>query len=162
LGYGVLGHNPTIVRCGMALYGCPSGNSPIFGLQPAMHVRSSVVGVRRIAKGDTVGYGGTFVAPYPCTIVTIPVGYGDGYPRELSNKGVVAIQNKRYHIVGSVCMDELMINVGDDHVEIGANVELVGANITAAELAEKAGTIPYTITTGFSKRMPRFLVEHHV
>ena len=111
-----------------------------------------------IHKGDTVGYGRTFTARRDSRIITVPIGYGDGYPRILSNKADVLVCGKRAPIVGNVCMDMLMADVTDiPEANLDSEVVLMGAQgderITPDELAQLAGTIPYEIMLGFSPRV---------
>ena len=111
-------------------------------------------------KNTGISYGLKYYTDKDSNIVTVPIGYGDGYSRLLTNKGEVLIRGKRYPVVGAVCMDQLMVNVGDDKVEIGDEVVLIGQmeneEISATELANKIGTIPYEITCMINARVPRF------
>ena len=106
-----------------------------------------------------ISYGLTWTSKETTRIVTLPLGYGDGYFRALSNKAFVLIRGKRYPIVGRICMDQLMVNVGSDEVFNGDDVVLIGSqgeeSISAQELAELAGTIPYEIFTNLNNRLPR-------
>lgn len=128
--------------------------------KPVLSLRSKVVFIKRVPKNTGISYGLKYYTENDSNIVTVPIGYGDGYSRLLTNKGEVLIRGKRYPVVGAVCMDQLMVNVGDDRVEIGDEVVLIGqaANeeITATELADKIGTIPYEITCMINARVPRF------
>ena len=122
------------------------------------------VGVFPYAPSTPVGYGGTFVTTRPTTLATIPVGYADGYPRSLSNKGSVVIRGKKAPIAGNICMDQLMADVTDiEGVEDGDEATLIGEScgekITADEIARLAGTINYEITCGISKRVPRIFFK---
>jgi alanine racemase len=151
------------VRPGLALYG---GGAP--GLAPVMRFVTAIASLRDLVPGDTVSYGGWFRAERPTRIATLPVGYADGYPRRLSSQlqppgdpAPVLVRGRRCPVVGSVCMDMLMVDVtelGDD-VGIGDEAVLFGAQadiaITPAELAARAGLIEYEITCGISKRVPR-------
>lgn len=151
-----------MVRPGIAVYGIyPSGQvSTGMNLKPVLSLRSKVVFIKRVPKNTGISYGLKYYTENDSNIVTVPIGYGDGYSRLLTNKGEVLIRGKRYPVVGAVCMDQLMVNVGDDRVEIGDEVVLIGqaANeeITATELADKIGTIPYEITCMINARVPRF------
>ena len=155
----------SIVRPGMSLY----GYSPIpeltgkFDLKPILTLRTKVVMMRKIRKGESVGYDRLFISDKPTTIATIPVGYGDGYFKTLTNKSQCLINGKRYNLVGTVCMDECMVDVGDDDIKVGDEVVLLGKQgneeITAFELANKIGTIQYEILTAISARVPRLYIE---
>ena len=150
-----------IVRPGMSLYGYPPEKHLLSKLQvrPVMTLKTNVFLTHRIKKGDSVGYSQLYVADKDTTIATLPIGYGDGYPRTLTGKGECLINGKRYDIVGSVCMDACMVDVGDDDVKLGDEVILIGnqgsETITAFDIAEKIGSIPYEITTAISARVPR-------
>ena len=126
-----------------------------------MRVSTQVLLVRDLPTGVALSYGGTFVTQRPSRIATLPVGYADGYPRALSNKGQVLIHGCRAPILGRVCMDMCMADVTDvpARVEPGDEVVLLGSQgeecIDAWGLAELADTIPYEVLTGFSERIPR-------
>jgi alanine racemase len=152
-----------MVRAGIGLYGTllelPEGR-----LQYAQQLVCRPVRIERIAAGDTVGYGRTFKAERDMRIMTLPIGYGDGYPRILSNRADVLVCGKRAPIIGRVCMDQLMIDVTDiPEADLRSEAVLMGAQgderITPDELARLAGTIPYEIMLGFSPRIPREYVD---
>ena len=116
--------------------------------------------MQHLEAGEGIGYGSTYVTPEPMTIATIPVGYADGYPRSLSNRGTVLIQGTRCPVVGRICMDQFMVAVPDTiTVKPGDKVVLLGSqgheSISALEIAALASTIPYEIFCGFSDRVPR-------
>ena len=152
------------VRLGISLYGChPSDETRVpISLEPVMSLMSEVVFVKRVPKGAPVSYGCTWRAPKATTIATIPIGYGDGYPRALSNKGQVLIRGKRMPVVGTVCMDQLMVDCGEERVEVGDPVALIGSQgeerISAEEVARWLNTIPYEVTTQINTRVPRVFV----
>lgn len=155
--------NIDMVRAGISLYGLyPSEevdkNAVI--LQPALELKSHVTYIKIVPAGTAVGYGGTFITDKPTKIATIPVGYGDGYPRPLSNKGYVIIRDKKVPIIGRVCMDQFMVDVSEiDNVEEDDEVILVGRSehevISVEELAELAGTFNYEFVCDLGKRIPR-------
>lgn len=156
-----------MVRAGITLYGLwPSDQvrRDIIALKPALSLHSSVVYVKEIEPGTPVSYGGTFVADHKMKIATIPVGYGDGYPRSLSNKGYVLIRGQKAQILGRVCMDQFMVDVteisdiqnGDPVVLIGRDGEL---EITMEELGTLSGRFNYELACCFSKRIPRAYVR---
>lgn len=155
----------TDARPGIIQYGImPSLDVPNrLGLKPALSFYSKVVHVQHLGAGEKIGYGGTYTTDRPMTIATIPVGYADGFPRSLSNRGSVLIHGKRCPIVGRVCMDQLMVSMPDGvGVAPGDEVVLIGTqgqeSITVLELATLTGTIPYEIFTGFSERVPRIYI----
>ena len=122
--------NMDMVRAGITLYGLwPSEevSRDIISLKPVLSLKSHIVYVKEISKGTCVSYGGTFQAKDDMRIATIPVGYGDGYPRSLSNKGSVLIQGKRAAVLGRVCMDQFMVDVTDiPAAKEGDEVTLIG------------------------------------
>lgn len=155
-----------MVRLGISLYGCWSRTGGIEApveLEPVLSLMSEVVFVKRVGPGTPVSYGCTWKAPKETTIATIPIGYGDGYPRGLSNKAQVLIRGQRLAVVGRVCMDQLMVDCGDVRVEVGDPVVLIGRQgderITAEEVARWLDTIPYEVTTQINARVPRVFVD---
>jgi alanine racemase len=150
-----------LVRMGLMLYGlypAPSLQERCT-LRPAMSVRSAVGLVRRVPAGEGVSYGLTFAPERDTTIVTIPIGYGDGYPRLLSNSGSVLIGGTRRPIAGRVTMDTVMADVSDDDVATGDEVVLIGVQgaeeITATEIADLTQTINYEVVCSIGPRIPR-------
>ncbi len=152
-----------MVRAGIILYGLyPSDalDRGLLSLKPVMSFVSKVSYVKTLKKGDSVSYGRTFICPKDMKIATIPVGYADGYPRLLSNKGRVIINGQYAPIVGRICMDQFMVDVTDiDDVKTGTKVTLMGldreAHITADEIANLTDTINYEVVCDISKRVPR-------
>jgi alanine racemase len=151
-----------MVRCGVALYGLdPFQEDPVArGLSPAMSLHSYVADVKRFAVGDSVGYGQTWRAPADTCVGILPLGYGDGVRRGLSNNAEVLIGGRRYPIVGTVSMDNVTVDLGPGStVEPGAEAVLIGAQgterILAEEVAGRLGTINYEVTCGISARVPR-------
>jgi alanine racemase len=152
----------SMVRPGRILYGISPSNelSKVINLKPVMSLVSEVCYFKVTKQGDSVSYGRTWTAKEDTRIATIPIGYGDGYTRRLSNKGEVLIRGKRYKIAGTVCMDQLMINLGPDGTAYnGDKVTLIGSDgeetITAENMAEWIGAEPLEIVTGFNGRLPR-------
>ena len=147
-----------MVRPGIGLYG--SCVPALQGrLRPAQTLTTRPIRIQRIAAGDTVGYGRTFTAQRDTLVMTLPIGYGDGYPRLLSNRASVLVRGRRAPLIGRVCMDMIMADVTDvPGVSMDDEVVLLGAQggerITADELAEYAETIPYEIMLGFGARIP--------
>jgi alanine racemase len=146
------------VRPGLALYGV----SPFsdrkggdLGLQPAMSLESTVIATRRVPKGETVGYGGTWKAARNSSIAIVAAGYGDGLPRNLPSETPVLIADKRAPIVGRVSMDMIAVDVTDlPPVFVGDPVILWGAGLPVEEIAHHAGTIPYELLCSVSQRVP--------
>lgn len=152
-----------MVRAGIALYG--SCMPEMEGeLRHAQTLVTRPVRIETIQPGDTVGYGRTFRAERETVVMTLPIGYGDGYPRILSNRADVLVRGKRARIIGRVCMDMLMADITDiPGVTLSDEVVLMGRQndecITPDELAERAETIPYEIMLGFQPRIPRVFVD---
>jgi len=151
-----------LVRPGIMLYGAYPSESFVskVTLKPVMSWKSRVADVRSVSAGAPVSYGRTYYTKRPSRIVTVPVGYADGYSRHLSNRGSVLIRGRRAPVVGTVCMDWIMVDAtGIPDVEVGDEVTLMGlqadAYISAAELAKNAGTISYEILCSVGKRVPR-------
>ncbi len=152
-----------MVRAGIGLYGsCMPELSD--QLQQAQMLVTRPVRIERIAAGDTVGYGRIFRAERDTLVMTLPIGYGDGYPRILSGRAEVLVHGRRAPVIGRVCMDMLMVDITDiPGVELSDEVVLMGRqngeSITPDELAERAETIPYEIMLGFAPRVPREIVD---
>lgn len=152
----------TMVRPGIMLYGyAPRQDLPVSPpLRPVMSLVSKVSLVKTVEPHTSISYGRKYFTRSRTRIATIPIGYGDGYSRLLTNKADVLINGRRYPCVGTVCMDHIMADVGpDDAVQVGHDVTLMGTDgpetITAWELAEKIGTIPYEVTCNISPRVQR-------
>ncbi|HUA47825.1 MAG TPA: alanine racemase [Solirubrobacteraceae bacterium] len=151
-----------LVRCGIAVYGCdPMNEDPSsHGLEPALELTSYVAAVKPAAPGQSAGYGRRFIADAPTLIATVPIGYGDGIRRALTNNCDVLIRGRRYPLVGTVSMDNVTIDVGSgDAVAIGDRVTIIGVDgdqrVSAEELAQRIGTINYEVVCGISARVPR-------
>ena len=151
-----------IVRPGIVLYGVlpDPASQPTIPLRQALSLVSRVVFFKVVRAGNPVSYGATWQSSVDTRIVTVPVGYGDGYPRALSSRGEVLLHGQRHPLVGRVCMDQFMVDIGaagEAHNE--DEVVLIGhqgdAGITTEALAQRAGTIPYEILTGLNERIPR-------
>jgi alanine racemase len=150
-----------LVRPGILLYGVyPTADVPrAITVRPALSWKSRVVYFKVVKPDHPVSYGSTWQTDHPARVVTIPVGYGDGYFRALSNVAQVMIRGKRYPVVGRVCMDQIMVNIEWDTAYNGDEVVLIGADggerITCEDLAQWAGTIPYEVLTNINTRVPR-------
>jgi alanine racemase len=154
------------VRPGVALYGMHPSNEqpPAFSLRPALSLKSRVTRVRELSPSSGVSYGRTFLTTVPTQAVLVPVGYGDGYSRSLSNKGVVLIGGQRAAIIGRICMDQFVVNIsGIQGVQQDDEVVLIGEQggerILAEEVASLAGTINYEVTTALLPRVVRVYLK---
>ncbi|MBK8251959.1 MAG: alanine racemase [Polyangiaceae bacterium] len=156
------------VRPGIALFGATPQNSQLPELKPVMRVRSEIVALRTIPKGEAIGYGHTWRAERESRIATVPMGYADGLDRLLSNKGHGLVHGKRAPIAGTVSMDLTMLDVtdvpnakvGDEIVWLGPQEGSLGKDvITADEIAEQTGRISWEVLTSVSRRVPRFYRE---
>lgn len=155
--------NLDMIRSGLSTYGLyPSEEveQSRLLLAPALELISHVIFVKELEAGCSIGYGSTYITERRTKVATIPIGYGDGYPRNLSNKGRVIIKEQYAPIIGRVCMDQFMVDVTDiPEVEAGDKVTLVGADgqtrIAVEELAELAGTFNYEFVCDLGKRIPR-------
>lgn len=149
-----------LVRPGIAMYGLsPVPSMGTFGLRPAMTLVARTALVKRVPAGSGVSYGLTYTTPKETTLALVPAGYGDGVPRHGSNVLEVLAGGRRRRIAGRVCMDQFVIDVGDDAVEPGDEVIMFGpgdqGEPTAQEWAEAIGTISYEIVTRIGSRVPR-------
>ena len=150
-----------LVRPGIALYGIPPAPhlAGKVSLRRVMRLRARVVHVKRVASGTPIGYGHAYRAPRDTTIATLPIGYGDGYPRLAGGKGEVLLKGSRVRIAGRVSMDQCTVDAGDLAVTVGDEAELWGETVPVEEVAEVAQTIPYEVLTGVSRRVPRVFVQ---
>jgi alanine racemase len=149
-----------LVRCGIALYGLAPGPSVTAeALTPALRFEARVTFVKRVAAGEGISYGLRYRPGRPTTIATVPVGYADGVPRALSERGEVLIGGRRRRIAGTITMDQLMVDCGDADVQIGDEVVLLGrqgeAEVSADEWAALTGTINYEIVSRIGPRVVR-------
>jgi alanine racemase len=154
-----------LVRCGVAIYGLdPFQRDPAEqGLTPALSLRSYVAAVKRFDPGDSAGYGRTWTADAPTCVATIPIGYGDGWRRALSNNADLLIRGRRHPLVGTVSMDNITAELGPEtDVVVGDEVVLIGEQggerILAEEVARRLDTINYEVTCGIGRRV-RYLHE---
>jgi alanine racemase len=149
-----------LVRCGVAIYGLdPFQSEPAdHELEPALELRSYVAAVKPVAAGESAGYGRRFVAGSDSWLGTIPIGYGDGYRRGLTNDADVVVGGRRVPLVGTVSMDNVTVDLGPGDappVECGTPAVLIGEGVLAEELARRLGTINYEVTCAISGRVPR-------
>ena len=160
--------NMDMVRAGITTYGLyPSEevSKDIVPLRAAMSLYSHIVYCKTIHAGQSVSYGGLFTATKDTRVATIPVGYGDGYPRSLSGKGYVLIHGKKAPILGRVCMDQFMVDISEiPEAMEGDKVTLLGMDgterITAEELGELSGRFNYEFVCDLGKRIPRVYIQH--
>ena len=159
--------NMDMVRAGITLYGLwPSDEvrQDIVKLTPALSWYTHISYIKEVEPGNAVSYGGTYTVEKPMRIATIPVGYGDGYPRGLSNKGYVLINGKKAPILGRVCMDQFMVDVTRiPEAKEGALVTLIGRDgeeqITMEKLGDLSGRFNYELACDIGKRIPRVYLE---
>jgi alanine racemase len=147
-----------MVRPGLLAYGYSSSGA-VEGIAPCFSLKSRVSYFKVVEAGTGIGYGHTHVTKKRTRIVTVPIGYGDGYRRALSNRGSVLIGGKRFPIVGLICMDQFMVDVGESEVHVGDEVVLIGKQggeeISVLEIASLCDTIVYELLCLFNERIPR-------
>jgi alanine racemase len=145
-----------MVRPGVMFYGIyPVGVQHTVEIAPALTWKSHVAFSKITRPGHPVSYGSLWQSDVPTRIVTIPCGYADGYFRRMTNKAQVIVNGKKYPQVGRICMDQFMVNVGDDLVAVGDEVLLLGDGITAYDLGDWMGTNEYEVLTNINGRVPR-------
>jgi len=155
------------VRPGIILYGCyPSSdvNRDQLDIKPVMSIKANIIYLKKIPTGYSISYGRKFTTKRESLIATLTLGYADGYPRLLSGKGHVIINGVYAPVVGTICMDQCMVDVTDvPGVCLGSEVVVMGRQgdleITADEIAQKTGTINYEIVCGFGQRLPKVYVK---
>lgn len=160
--------NLDMVRAGITVYGLyPSEEvkKELVPLKPAMEMKSHIVHVKEITPGTEISYGGIYTADSVRRIATVPVGYADGYPRSLSNKGCILVAGKRAPICGRVCMDQMMVDVTEIPEAVpGLEVTMFGrdgdAYLSVDELAELSGRFNYEFVCDLSQRVPRIYLRH--
>ena len=160
-------NNGNLIRPGIILYGLsPSARLDIgYEQRPIMSVKSAVSMIKTINKGDAVSYGRTFIANREMKVATVPIGYADGYPRTMSNRGYVLINGRKAPIIGRVCMDQMTVDVTNiEDVNIDTVVTVIGRDgefvITLDDIAEVCDTISYEIMCNISIRMPRVYIKN--
>jgi alanine racemase len=159
--------NLDMVRAGITTYGLwPSADvSQKMDLHPALELKSHIAYIKEVEAGVPISYGGTYVTEKKTIVATIPVGYGDGYPRSLSSKGYVLIHGKKAPILGRVCMDQFMVDVTDlPEAKMDDEVTLIGkdgdAKITLEELGALSGRFNYEFACDLDKRIPRIFFKN--
>jgi alanine racemase len=150
-----------LVRCGIGVYGIPPAPhlADRAGLRPVMRLYARIAHTRRVEAGTPIGYGRAYRAVLPSTIVTIPVGYADGYPRLVEQGGCVVRHGRRLPIAGRISMDMLMVDAGTLPVHVGDTVELWGEALPVGEIAAAARTIPHEVLARVSGRVPRVYMQ---
>ncbi len=172
---GIIGYKNShfnMIRPGLALYGLYPAKYDVgtaqcavptfmtkINLKPVLSLKTRIIFVKKVPVGFGVSYGHTYVTKKKTIIVTLPIGYGDGYPRNLSNQAPVLIKGRHFKVCGNICMDQIMVDVGNLPVKAGDEVVLIGSQgksrISVEELAGLAGTISYEIVCGLGSRVPR-------
>lgn len=160
-----------LVRTGLLIYGLSPLASDLVQprLVPALSWKSRIACVKSVPAGEHLSYGGLYTTPRPTRIACVSVGYADGFPRALSNLGVVLVRGQRCRVVGAVCMDQMLVDVGDIAACAGDEVVLIGeqmneragrpSRITANEVAAAQGTVVHEIVARLGKRLPRVEIE---
>ena len=149
-----------LVRPGVMLYGIyPVGPAKTIDIAPALRWKSRVAYSKVTLPGHPVSYGSLWQSEVETRIVTVPCGYADGYFRRMTNRAQVLVKGRRYPQVGRICMDQFMVNVGEDDITVGDEVILLGDGITAYDLAEWTGTNEYEVLTNINSRVPRIYLR---
>lgn len=153
----------TMVRPGLVVYGLYPKPGLGINLKPVLSLKTRVIFIKQVPAGYGISYGHVYITKRLAYVVTLPVGYGDGYPRNLSNLGPLLIGGRRFHVSGRICMDQVMVDVGKFKPRLGDEVVLIGKQgkkkIAVEELADLAGTIPYEIVCGLGSRIPRIYIS---
>ncbi|MGH2807706.1 MAG: alanine racemase [Actinomycetota bacterium] len=156
-----------LVRCGIASYGLSPGaelRAADHDLRAVMSLRARINMVKSVPAGEALSYGLNYELPRTARVITVPAGYADGYDRRLSGRADVLVDGKRFRVSGTVCMDQFMVDVGDEDVMTGATATLIGTDgnetISAEELAAHIGTINYEVTSRVPSRVPRFYASN--
>ncbi len=151
-----------MVRPGLIAFGYfPRADIPdnLRSIKPCFSIKAKIAYFKQVPAGFGISYSHTYITTKPTHILTIPVGYGDGLRRSLSNKGMILLKGKRYPMVGTICMDQFMVDIGSDSGYVGEIVTIVGQDneqqISIEELSRSCDTIPYEILCGFNDRLPR-------
>ncbi len=153
-----------MVRPGLAAFGYLPENYPdaFRGIAPCFTLKAKVSYFKVVEEGKGIGYGHTYITSKQTRIVTIPIGYGDGYSRSLSNRGSVLVRGRRFPIAGTLCMDQFMVDVGDQEANVGVEAALIGKQggeeLCLGEVARLSNTIPYEIPCSLNDRTPRFYI----
>ncbi len=148
-----------MVRPGLVIYGLYPKENLKIQLKPVLSLKTQVIYIKKVSPGQGISYGHDYITKKDTSIITLPIGYGDGYPRNLSNLGPVLIRGRHFRICGRICMDQMMLDVGNASIKVGDEAVLIGSQgknkISAEELASLSNTIPYEIVCGLGSRIPR-------
>ncbi|MFH1578047.1 MAG: alanine racemase [Candidatus Omnitrophota bacterium] len=163
---GIIGYPEShfnLVRPGLMLYGIYPKPGLNLKLEPVLSLKARIIYSKRVPSGQGISYGRKYITKKQTNIALLPIGYGDGYPRNLSNRADVLIKGRRFRISGTVCMDQITVDVGNLSAEIGDQAVLIGLQgklkISAEELARVAKTIAYEILCGIGSRIPRVYIK---
>jgi alanine racemase len=152
-----------MIRPGLAIYGLYPKENLKIRLKPVLSLKTRVIYAKKVPQSYGISYGHEYITKKPTRIAILPIGYGDGYPRNLSNQGPVLIKGRFFRITGRVCMDQVMVDVQDADIRVADTAVLIGSQgkhrITAEELAVLCGTIPYEIVCGLGSRIPRVYIQ---
>lgn len=153
------GSHFNLIRPGLIIYGLYPKEGLSIRLKPVLSLKSKVVFLKSVKKGTPLSYGHTYITSQNTSIAVIPIGYGDGYSRGLSNKAQVLIKGRRFPVVGTVCMDQILVDTGRLKAKVGDEVVLIGRQgkqaITAEEISRLTRTIPYEVVCQVGRRVPR-------
>lgn len=151
-----------MARPGLLAYGYYPNKKVDIDVSPCFSLKSKVSYFKAVFPGQGISYGHTYITKKMTRVVTVPIGYGDGYPRILSNKGSVLIRNQQYPIIGNICMDQFMVDISLNESFVGDEIVLIGKQgnleIKVEEIAELCSTIPYEILCSFNERIPRIYI----
>jgi alanine racemase len=154
-----------MVRPGLMCYGYfPNGQADPQGeIKPCLSLKARVSYFKVVREGEGISYNHVYRTKQQTRVVTVPVGYGDGYRRVLTNRAPVLIRGQKFHVSGTICMDQFMVDVGNAEVFVGDEVVLIGKQgeqeITLGEIAQLSGSIFNEVLCGFSDRLPRIYTE---
>ncbi|MDD4909480.1 MAG: alanine racemase [Candidatus Omnitrophica bacterium] len=153
------GSHFNLIRPGLIIYGLYPKDGLDIRLKPAMGLKSKIVFMKSVKKGTPLSYGHTYITSKDTSVAVVPIGYGDGYSRGLSNKAQVLIKGRRFPVVGTICMDQILVDTGRLKAKVGDEVVLIGRQgkqaITAEEIARLTRTIPYEVVCQVGRRVPR-------